>query len=378
MKAQTTKIRGQESWRIKSPEVEAFITGLGGHLGPVKFRLGSRTIQPYAVAPWATEALDAKTPPVLKVLRGDFFCLPFGGNDTPFRGERHPPHGETANAKWALRDHSAESIHLSLPTRIRRGRVDKFVSLKPGHTAVYIRHVVAGMSGPMSFGHHAMLKFPDPAGSGHVSTSRFVRGQVLPTQFECPAKQGYSSLKIGATFRELAKVPRADGENADLSRYPARRGFEDLVMLSSNARLPFTWTAVTFPGEGYVWFAIKDPRVLRHTVLWHSNGGRYYAPWSARHLNVLGLEEVTSYFHYGLAESAAANPVSGAGMPTCMKLDPSRKLCINYIMAVAAIPKRFDQLKAIKPVQDRTAVELESTTGRKVRVPLDLDFITRE
>ena len=43
--------------------------------------------------------------------------------------------------------------------------------------------------------------------SGAVSTSRFVRGQVLPVPFEQPENYGYSALKPGATFRSLAAVP---------------------------------------------------------------------------------------------------------------------------------------------------------------------------
>ena len=96
-------VRGQPSWRIASPHVEAFVTELGGHLGPVSFRLGGKRIEPYSVAPWAEERIDPATPNILRVLRGDFFCMPFGGNETPYRGERHPVHGETANARWELK-----------------------------------------------------------------------------------------------------------------------------------------------------------------------------------------------------------------------------------------------------------------------------------
>ena len=162
------------------------------------------------------------------------------------------------------------------------------------------------MDGPMCLGHHAMLKFPEAEGSGAISTSRFVYGQVLSAVFEQPELGGYSSLKMGAEFQSLQEVPTAAGGLADLSRYPARRGFEDLVMVVSDAGLPLAWTAVAFPRERFVWFALKDPKVLRETVLWMSNRGRHYPPWSSRHVNVMGLEEVTANFHLGLAASAAA------------------------------------------------------------------------
>src|SRR6185503_6373938 len=130
---------------------------------------------------------------------------------------------------------------------------------------------------------------------------------VSPLPLENPEPRGYSILKPGAKFVKLNRVPTMTGGFADLSQYPARRGFEDLVLLAAKQSGPFAWVAVTFPEERYVWFALRDPRVLRHTVLWHSNGGRHYAPWNGRHTNVLGIEDITGYFHYGLAPSARRN-----------------------------------------------------------------------
>jgi hypothetical protein len=192
---------------------------------------------------------------------------------------------------------------------------------------------------------------------------------------ELSEKGGYSWLKQGAEFSSLAKVPTITGENADLTRYPARRGFEDLVMLVSDASLPFAWTAVTFPRERYVWFALKDPRVLRQTVFWLSNGGRYYPPWSGRHASVMGLEEVTSYFHLGLAEAARKNPLSQRGIPTCLALHAARPLVVSYIMGVAKVPAGFDRVASIRAVPGNRAIRLESGSGRRVEAAVELDFL---
>jgi hypothetical protein len=362
--------------------VEAFVTELGGHLGPVTFDRKGRKLQPYSVAPWAEEPTDPSLPPILKVLRGDFFCLPFGGNATPFGSEKHPVHGETANARWQFRSletsQGRSCLHLSLKTKVRSGQVDKRVWLVDGQNTVYSQHVVTGVSGPMNLGHHAMLKFPDTPGSGLVSTSRFVYGRVFPEAFELPENRGYSWLKPGAEFKSLAKVPTLTGETADLTHYPARRGFEDLVMLVSDAEAPFAWTAVVFPKERYVWFALKDPRVLRETVFWLSNGGRHYPPWSSRHINVMGLEEVTSYFHFGLAESARKNPVSRKGFPTCLALNPKKPLVVPYIMGVARIPAGFDRVTSIRAVPGNRAIILASASGRQAKAAVDLDFLQGE
>ena len=372
-------ILGQPSWSFRSSHVTAALTRLGGQLGPVRFRLGAKTIAPFSVAPWAEEKEARDLIPLLAALRGDFFCAPFGGNGTPWRGEKHPPHGETANAHWRLerveKSGGRTTLHASLATKVRRGRVEKFITLVEGQTVVYQRHVLSGMRGPMDVGHHAMLKFPDAPGSGVVSTSRFVRAQVFPGVFESPDNRGYQALQPGATFRSLDRVPLATGGTTDLSRYPARRGFEDLVMLTADPKLPFAWTAVAFPAERYVYFALRDPRALRHTILWISNGGRHYPPWNGRHTSVMGIEDTTSYFHYGLAESARPNALSRRGIPTALTLDPRNPTAINYIMGVAALPAGFDRVKAIRPT--KTGIEMIAANGRRSRCVVDLGYLRR-
>jgi hypothetical protein len=370
------KVNGASSWRISTRDVEAFVTKTGGHLGPATFERRGRKIRPFAVAPWCEEREAAALPPILKILRGDFFCLPFGGNATAFRGEHHPVHGETANSVWRLESLDASELHVSLNPRIRPGRVDKKITLREGHPALYVRHVISGMRGPMNPGHHAMLKFPDEPGSGIVSTSRFVQGQVYPKEAEQAAKGGYQSLQVGARFDSLERVPQIAGGFADLSRFPARRGYEDIVLVVSDPDLTFAWTAVTFPKQRYVWFALKDPRVLRETVFWISNGGRHYAPWNGRHVNVMGLEEVTSHFHEGLAESARKNPLSEKGIPTCLHLDPRRPTVINYIMAVAEIPSGFNRVASLIASDEGREVTLRSASGQRVKVPLDTGFLS--
>lgn len=375
----TTRIAGQPSWHLVSDRTEAWLTEIGGHLGPISFNLDGRVVSPFNLAPWAEETFEPELPPILRVLRGDFFCLPFGGNDVPFGSERHPPHGETANRKWTFESLSNSdgrtTLHASMETEIRPGRVDKYISLREGESAVYQRHRVSRMTGPMSFGHHCMLKFPDEDGSGLISTSAFVLGRTAPLPVELPRNQGYSLLRPDVGFDSLESVETVTGERANLSRYPARRGYEDLVMLVSDPALSLAWTAVSFPEEGYAWFALKNPGVLRNTVFWMSNMGRYYAPWNGRHLNVMGLEEVTSYFHYGLAESATDNPISRAGYPTCENLNGNEVLDVRYIIGVVATGNGFGRVADIRPAANGEAVLIRGTGGETVFAAVDAGFL---
>ena len=377
MSERTTLVLGQPSWRLASTNVEAFVTAQGGHLAPVTFDQNGGRFMPMAIAPWAEEPQDLNLPACTRALRGDFFCMPFGGNATVFNDEQHPPHGEAANRCWSFeslenRD-GRTTLHLSLETKVRRGRIDKRISLVDGENAVYSRHTISGASGPMSLGHHAMLKFPSESESGLISTSPFLYGQVYPQPVERPEDKGYSCLQPGATFTSLAAVPTVFGKVADLSRYPARRGYEDVATVVSDPARPFAWTAAAFPAQGYAWFALKNPRVLRQTLFWFSNCGRHYAPWNGRHVDTLGIEELTSYFFQGLAESVRPNPISEAGHPTALFLNPNEPLEVRYIMAVARIPSTFGHVTEITASRD--GVVLHSLDGQNIHACVDLTFL---
>jgi hypothetical protein len=144
-------------------------------------------------------------------------------------------------------------------------------------------------------------------------------------------------------------------------------------MLTADPRLPFAWSAVTFPQERYVWFALRDPRILRHTILWLSHHGRHYAPWCGRHGPVLGVEDVTAFFHYGLAESARPNALSRQGFTTAVRLRRDRSTRIHYIMGVVATPPAFGPVAAIRAVPGGIAIH--PRRGPAVRADVHLEFL---
>jgi hypothetical protein len=369
----TKTIFNQPSWRLANEQVEVYVTQIGGHMGPVTFFCGEKRFSPMAVAPWHGEKAIPGAPPCQHVQRGDLFCMPFGANARSYRGEKYPSHGETANSFWELKDRGRDHLTADMECSVRPGRVRKEIFLRNGHQAIYIKHTIHGMSGRMCFGHHAMLSWSGGE-VGLISTSKFKFGQVFPDLFEDPAKGGYSSLKPGACFTDLSRVQMQNGDMADLTVYPARRGFEDLVMLCSEQSKPFAWSAAVYPRSRRVWFALKDPRKLASTVLWLSNGGRHYPPWNGRHVGVLGVEEVTANFAYGLAESVADNPIAQRGIATCRKFKKAEDFSIPYIMAAAAVPVKFGHIVAIEPVAPGK-VRLLSKTKKFVDVPVEWEFI---
>lgn len=347
------------------------MTKTGGQISPVEFRVGRQRIQPFHTAPWCGTPAAKKLIPLLRELRGDFFCAPFGDGPA-WRGEAHPPHGETANADWNVTACSPERLVAVLQTRVRPGTITKTIAARPAETNLYQTHLFEGFKGGMCLGHHAMLDF-NRNGPGLISTSKLRLAQVLPAPFEHPAQGGYSSLRQGAWLRRLDQVPMADGTKTDLTRFPAREGFEDLVMIHHKDADDFAWAAVVFPEKKFVWFSLKNPTYLASTVLWHSHGGRHYAPWQGRHRGVLGVEDVTAYFHLGLGASLAPNPWRDKGVPTSLTFSRGQALRIPYIMGVASIPGEFDAVKSIR--RTATGVRLQSTSGRPIDHAVDTSFL---
>lgn len=362
------KIHGAESFCLETEFVDVAVTETGGQL-TASFRLGEREVRPYALSPW--EPADYPDLPVLlSHLRGDFFCLPFGGQD------EGPPHGEPANALWKKSEtEDAATLSLRMETMDSGAVVEKKISVGPGETAIYISHEVSGLRGAFSYGSHAILDASALAeGQARVSISPFRWGSVDQAVFSDPKNKEYQALKQGAEFTDLRAVPKSDGDFADLTRWPARRGFDDLVMMVSEEgeknEIPFAWTAIVL--DGYLWFCLKNPRDFPATLFWMSNGGRHSSPWNGRHLSRIGLEEVCSYFADGLNKSRE-NLLTDQKIPTVRHFSGS-PVRLPLIQAVVAVPKHFDLVKSITPMDDGT-VTILAESGAIVETALNWRFV---
>jgi hypothetical protein len=316
--------------------------------------------------------------PVLDILRGDWFCVPFGGNSEAFRGEQHPPHGEIVGGTWRLlgdtKTGGVTTLRMSYETKARPGTITKELSLVEGQNVVYSRNVIEGFAGPAPLGHHATLAMPDAEGVFRIATSPFRFGMTNPTLFSNPVNREYQSLAIGARFTDLARVPVQfrDAPEADLTRLPARRGYADLVQIVNQDGGP-AWTTATRVDEGWMWFSLKDPAVLNSTVFWIENRGRHGVPWNGRN-NCLGLEDVTALFADGLVPSAQPNILTKEGVKTAIELRADRPTAVNYIQGVARVPAGFDLVKTaeFKPGE----VIFTSASGQKVTIPVRHEFLS--
>jgi hypothetical protein len=246
----------------------------------------------------------------------------------------------------------------------------KEVTLRNGHPFAYQRHVFSGGSGAVTVASHAMTNF---SAGGRLSFSPKAFGETPPTQQESDPKLGRSLFATGVRFTDLSRLPLADGSTADLHRYPVADAHEDFVALVEAKESKLGWTAAVRPDASDVVLSLKNPADFPMTFLWFSNGGRFYKPWNGRHIGVLGVEEGRAYTAHGHAASIAPNPMSEAGIPTSLKLNPGGEAEVRHVVGGAPLPPGWTSIRFIEA--EPNALKLESETGAELSLPFDRDFL---
>jgi hypothetical protein len=355
-------VHGENSFHLITPELDLSVTIRAGHKAPVVFHLPGRDVSPYALAPWLPHEFP-DMPPLLSVLRGDFLCLPFGGQ------QNGPPHGDPANAEWSLVSQNERTITLRQHASDSGASIEKTLSTRPGHHAIYAEHRISNLDGAYNYGTHPILDLT--AIAGRISVSPFRYASTFPGYFSDPANGETQALKPGAEFTDLTSVPLAAGGTTDLTHYPARLGNDDLVMMvnaPATPEQPFAWSAAVL--DGYVWFALKNPADFPATLFWMSNGGRPGPPWNSRHTGRIGIEEVCSYFSHGVDESRKASP----GYPTTRHFKPDETVSLRMIHAVAPVAENFGKVVSICPVAENS-VAITGESGEEIIVPVEWGFV---
>jgi len=348
--------------RLKSGRVQLIFHELCGFLDEVTF---DGRFSPLHTAHWAGRDDLNDLPPMLKNLRGDFFCAPFGAADADPAETR--PHGASANDIWEPVEILDQKGQWKLRPEICGATLFKHIELVPDHPIVYQKHVFKGGRGKLPVAHHLMLK----ARSGlQLSFSGYRYIATPPDPVEVDPAMGKSLLAYNTRFSKLEQTPLADGRTLDLSVYPLPEPHEDLLMLSSGPGILPAWSAAVCRDENWIWFALKDASVLPSTTLWMSNGGRYYPPFNGTHKRVIGIEECRSYFHLGHRASVAPNPVSDAGIPTSLDLNGDTTE-IRYAFGVVERPQNLEKVGDIRFSGE--SLEL-SGNGIAINIPFNTNF----
>ena len=306
-----------------------------GHIAELKIRDGQRMLTPLHRASWVDDpdtVFPDATPPNVKRLSGDFFCAPFGRNDV----EEAPSHGWPANSAWDHVETARQDDRLTASFRLQRqvmgATVEKRITLIAGHPFIYQEHSFTGGTGAISAAHHVMVHMMD---SGDLAFSPKLQALTPPEALETDAARGRSILAYPAQSEDLTAFPLANGGMADLTAYPIGKGHEDFLTLVEAPSRSLGWSVVSRKAEQDRVIVLKRPAVLPVTMLWMSNGGRDYAPWSGRHTGVLGIEDARASA-LGHADSARDNVLSRSGTPPAFSLAAGSRQVIRQVIGACA------------------------------------------
>ena len=314
------------------------VQALGAMLGPVIFRLpDGREVSPLHVAPWADDPQAASLPGILRALRGDFACVPFGADraldlagdwgplSRPAPERPGPPHGLSSNALWEMQDDGLR-LTLEYPEDSPIAFVQRAILPDPALPAidmVLTLHIRRDCCLPI--GLHPVFRLPD---SGLLIEAGPRGGMTFPGALE----PGVSRLAPAARFASLAAVPLALGGTADLRHLPLPHATEELVQLTdAGGRATLIW-----PGEGFRAHLTWDASHFPDLILWISNRGRRAFPWNGRH-QALGLEPVCAAFDLGTEISAGPNPLQTATHPTARRFRAGEVFTTRHRIDIEAL-----------------------------------------
>src|SRR5262245_389283 len=113
-----------DRWRLHWDHGSAEVQSLGGMLGPLSLRIGPhRELELMHVAQWAGMTRADDLPGVMRRMRGEWPCLPFGSTEPPvglcdgWTGQAPDdvwPHGYAANHHWRCLLALPHKVHLAI------------------------------------------------------------------------------------------------------------------------------------------------------------------------------------------------------------------------------------------------------------------------
>jgi hypothetical protein len=320
------------------------IQRLGAMLAPVTFVLADgRQVSPMHIAPWSNEPEGDALPGILRKLRGEWPCVPFGysvpaeGWPAAWARVMGPPepdeeaHGHSSNHHWTWRESGSGSLSLSLiyPQASPVERVERTVTPDPSAPAIDIEFkIVVRHACRLPIGLHPVFRLPVETRAATLELGGFDEGRTYPHDVE----PGAALFARDKNFFELTAVPSRSGKTVDASRLPLAAATEELLQIEGADGM----AALVNHAEGYrvdlTWQKEHFPSLL----LWYSNRGRKAAPWNGRHV-AIGIEPICSPFGLGPATALADNPVAQSGIATALEFSPEKPFVTRYRIEASAL-----------------------------------------
>lgn len=317
---------------------------LGAQLAPLTFVLpDGRQVSPLHIAPWAAEPESGQLPGILRRMRGEWPCVPFGysvpndGWPQDWAKIMGPPehdeeaHGHCSNTDWNWgepNDHSISMV-LDYPPASPVARVERSIVPDPDAAAIDLTFTVhVRRACRLPIGLHPVFRLPAEVGAAHLELGTFDHGRTYPDDVEPSAPLFARDVR----FTELEKIPARTGGMVDASRLPFAVETEELLQIEG---LDGT-VALANHAEGYrtrlTWRKEHFPSLL----LWYSNRGRKMEPWRGRNISI-GIEPICSPFGLGSATATADNPIARSGTPTALAFSPDTPFVTQYRIEAEAL-----------------------------------------
>ncbi|MDR3428386.1 hypothetical protein [Silvimonas sp.] len=325
-----------DSWTLDWAWGDVTLQALGGMLAPVTFVLeDDRAIQPMQIAPWGDKP-DPQWPGVLRQLRGEWPCVPFGMAQAPQHLDPSWPvandtnpfdHGYGANHEWQLVHQTDETLTIAInyPADDAVARLEREVRVDPERAAITVTLIIhARHETQIPVALHPT--FAVPASGVEVLACQIESAHTYPQ----PTEWKVSKLRPDRSASSLAALPGIQGE-VDITHLPLPYATEELVQLRG-CRPPFV---LRYPGWQADVTLDWDTQQLPDALLWISNGGRAFAPWSGRHY-ALGVEPLNSFFDLGrVATPPVDHPLADRKGLT---IRPGQPVIIRYRLSAGVSP----------------------------------------
>jgi hypothetical protein len=303
-------------------------------LADCTFHLPRSPFLPFARAPWMGLVKDPNISGHLRVLAGDFVCLPFGRAraipDAPGEwaelltvNETGMIHGPAADAEWTVTEATAQSITLSLdyPEASPVQRLVRKLTARENAPALDLELTIeARRAACISVGLHPILRLPEQPGRLKLAAD-FAFGLIHP---------GQTTPGTSQDFATLAHVPRKSGA-IDMSLVPLTPQ-TDLNVQLCGMRGPMT---ATYLDEGAGLIIDWDRSLLPSIQIWHTDRGIDGEPWNHQFRGI-GLEPVAAAFDLGDHAATSPNPISARGVPTSLSISPHQPTTIRYALEAFA------------------------------------------
>ena len=334
-------------WTFDWAGVRGEVAALGGMLGPVWFTLpDGLVVQPFAVAPWADdppEKLNA-LPPILRHLRGEFPCVPFGvpqartnlpdqwmdGLDLSTPPADEFDHGYSANHEWHLLEQSDTSITIAIdyPDEHVVSRLKRRISLDGDLQIKIDLHIEMRRDAALPIGLHPMFALPVQSGAAQLSIPSLQSVRSFPVPVD-----ERSQCMPDETADTLTQIQTKDGAMLDVTRLPLALQTEELLAVS----LTEGDVCLSDNQNGYAVGLSWDIDTFPQCLLWLSNRGRMAYPWCSRFC-AIGIEPVVAAFDLGVAHSANRHaPFARSGTATQTSLSAGEPFTTSYSIGVSEL-----------------------------------------